>query len=194
VELVQSDRIFSGAHDKKFLIEEQTLVDEAIYSSYPLHSIVMSQSFSQSQEFLDEALKFIQPKVPIYFIPDDLLKRIYPSGTLPRYIAVAYTHEQRYRNVKDLLSIKKSTPIALVENISSPSVIGKCHSQINFIIFITQLTISGTLLNVSDVFGVTGVVLINNEKQESATASQTYHQISLTATTKLKKLLSKNDN
>ncbi len=100
------------------------LVDEAIYSAYPLHSIVMSQSFSQSQEFVDEALKFIKPEVPIYFFPDDLFKRIFPSGNLPNYIAVAYTHEQRYRSVKDLAKTNKTRPLVLLESLSNPTLIG----------------------------------------------------------------------
>jgi tRNA G18 (ribose-2'-O)-methylase SpoU len=136
-----------GAVDKKFLIEDQALVDEAIYSAYPLHSIVMSQSFSQSREFAEEALKFIQPEVPIYFFPDDLFKRIYASSTLPNYIAVAYTHEKRYPTLREMAKIKKSTPLVLLDSISNPSIIG-------------------SLLNVSDVFGVSGVILIKNDKQE----------------------------
>lgn len=84
----------------------------------------MSQSYSQSQEFAEDALKFIGPEVPIYFFPDDLLKRIFPSGTLPNYIAVAYTHEQRYRNIKELAKTNRSKPLVLFEGISNPAIIG----------------------------------------------------------------------
>jgi RNA methyltransferase, TrmH family len=111
----------SRDNDKVFLLEDIIALRSAIKANWPIKTIIMKDKPDIATEVETKADTSADSEVDIksdYKMSTGILKKIYKSGKLPDYVAIAY---QKTHKLKD---IKVGDPILILDSVNHAGNIG----------------------------------------------------------------------